>query len=105
MAKYLLAYHGGGMAATPEEQQAEMAAWGQWFGSLGSAIVDPGNPVGQRRMVSGSGVADGGGADPVTGYTLINADSMDSAVNLAKGCPVIKSGGTVEVAETLEVQM
>ena len=37
----------------------------------------------------------------MTGYTLIEADSLDAAAGLAGGCPVLKHGGTVEVGETI----
>ena len=46
MGKYVLAYQGGSMAETPEEQEKVMAAWGGWFGSLGAAVVDGGAPFG-----------------------------------------------------------
>ena len=97
MGKYLLAYTGGGMAQTDEEREAVMAAWGQWFGSLGSAIVDPGNPCGDSRAL---GNASSGG---LTGYTVLSADSLDDAAKLAEGCPVLANGGGVEVYETIEV--
>lgn len=42
----------------------------------------------------------GGGANPVTGYSIIKADTMDAAVQMAKGCPLLESGGSIEVAET-----
>ena len=44
MANYLLAFHGGGMPETPEEQQAVMTAWMAWYGTLGDSVVDGGNP-------------------------------------------------------------
>jgi hypothetical protein len=101
MANYLLAYHGGGMAATEAERAKVLEHWGQWFGALGPNLVDGGNPVGQTRMIAPSGsVSEGGGANPVSGYTVIKADSMDAAVAAAKGCPVLGSGGSVEVCET-----
>jgi hypothetical protein len=104
MTKYLLAYHGGGMAEGEEEQAKAMAAWGAWFGSLGDAVVDAGNPTGPSRTVAGDGSASaGGGPNPVTGYTLISAANLDAAVSLAKGCPILSSGGTIEVAETIEM--
>jgi hypothetical protein len=105
MAKYLFVYHGGKMAETEEEQQATMAAWGQWFGQLGDAIVDPGNPLAASATVDDNGASAGGGANPASGYSLINAGSLDEATEKAKGCPVIASGGSVEVAETIEIQM
>ena len=32
---------------------------------------------------------------------MIKADSLDAAVKLAKGCPVLAGGGSIEVAETV----
>ncbi len=99
MANYLLVYHGGGgMAETPEAQQAEMARWGQWFGQLGAAVVDGGNPVGQERTIGGNGAA----ASVVSGYSVLKADSLDDAVKLAQGCPVLAAGGSIQVCETFD---
>ncbi len=99
MANYLLVYHGGGgMAATPEAQQAAMAQWGQWFGQLGAAVVDGGNPVGQERTIGGNGAA----ANAVSGYSVLKADSLDAAVKLTEGCPVLAAGGSVQVCETFD---
>jgi hypothetical protein len=104
MANYLLAHHGGGMTETNEEQARVMASWGKWYEDLGASIVDGGNPVGRAQTVSSDGsVTEGGGANPVTGYTIIQADGMDRAVELAKGCPVLETGGSVEVGETFQV--
>ncbi|TIP97436.1 MAG: hypothetical protein E5X61_40585, partial [Mesorhizobium sp.] len=47
MAKFLYVYHGSGKMPTEEaERQAAMDAWNGWYGKLGSAVVDGGNPVG-----------------------------------------------------------
>ena len=91
------------MPATDAERATVMEAWGKWMGALGSAMKDAGNPVGQTRTISSSGATtSGGGANPVTGYSLITADNLDKAVALAKGCPVLQGGGSIEVAETFE---
>ncbi len=104
MTKYVLAYHGGGMPDTPEEGQKVMAAWGAWMGGLGSALVDPGNPTGLARTVAKDGrVSDGGGANPITGYSIVEAPSLDAAAKLAATCPILAAGGSVEVAETFAV--
>jgi hypothetical protein len=103
MAKYLFAYKGGGMAETDAERQALMAAWGAWFGQLGSSIVDPGNPFGPSATVNGGGSSSEGGASGLTGYSVISADGLSAANELAKGCPVLSAGGSVEVYETFEV--
>lgn len=104
MSKYVFAYHGGGMAETPEEQAAVMQAWEQWYGELGGALADGGAPVGRAQTVGADGsVTEGGGSNPVTGYTIVTADDLDAAVAMAKGCPILSSGGSVEVAETIEM--
>ena len=103
MGKYLLAYKGGGMATTDAEREAAMAAWGGWFGSLGQAVIDPGNPfVASAAVTPGGSVSDGVAAG-LTGYSILNADSLAAAGELAKGCPVLADGGSVEVYETIEV--
>ncbi len=101
MTKYLLGYHGGGMPATPAEGEKVMAAWNSWIGGLGAKIVDAGNPIGSARTIAPNGkVSDGGGANPLTGYSLIEAASLDEAVKLASTCPQLMAGGSVQVAET-----
>ncbi len=97
MAKYVLAYTGGNMAATDEERQAAMAAWGAFLGGLGESLVDAGNPFGPSTTV---GTGDGAA---LTGYTIISAGSLDEAAEKAKEAPVVGNGGGVEVYETLEV--
>jgi len=104
MAKYVFAYHGGGMAETEEEQAAVMEAWMAWFAGLGEALVDGGNPIGRAHTVHSDGsVTQDGGSNPLTGYSLVSADSIEEAVALAKGCPGLANGGSVEVAETLDM--
>ncbi|HMD51960.1 MAG TPA: hypothetical protein VKG62_04540 [Solirubrobacteraceae bacterium] len=103
MTNYVLAYTGGGMASTDAEREAAMAAWGAWFGSLGSAIVDAGNPFGPSMTVASGGAVSEGGNSELTGYTVVQAEDLASAGELAKGCPVLSNGGTVEVYETFSV--
>jgi len=81
-----------------------MAEWGAWFASIGDALAVPGAPLGASSTVSASGVAEGGGANPVSGYSVVNADNMDGATAIAKGCPMVKNGsGSVEVSEVIEM--
>lgn len=104
MTKYLFSYHGGGVPETEAEQAEVMAAWGAWFESMGAAVVDGGNPVAATRTVTADGsTVEGGGASPVTGYSLVDAPDMAAALDMAKGCPILSGGGTVEVGETVEM--
>ena len=102
MTNYVLAYRGGGMPET-EEQQAVLGAWGTWYENLGSAVVDGGNPFGPSKSVASDGKISDGAGSRLSGYTVLRADSLDAAADLAKGCPVLTSGGEVEVYETFDV--
>ena len=103
MANYLLVFHGGSMPESQEEGAKIMQAWTDWFGTLGDAVIDRGNPVSQVKTIASNGSVSDGGTNPSTGYSIIKADSLDAAVALAKGCPVLQGGASVEVAETFEV--
>ncbi len=102
MAKYLFAYKGGGVAETDEAREAAMAAWGAWFGQLGPAIVDAGNPFGPSASVTSSG-SNGAASSGLTGYSVIEASSLDDATGKTGSCPILADGGTVDVYETFEV--
>jgi hypothetical protein len=100
MGKYVLAYKGGKMAETTAAQEAAMKAWMEWFGTLGSAVIDGGNPFGPSTAVQSDGSAAATTAG-LSGYSVLEADSLELAAKLAGGCPVLAGGGSVEVYETI----
>jgi hypothetical protein len=102
MANYLLTFHGGSMPETKEAQDQVMTAWTSWFGKLGDALVDGGNPVSKSKAISPDGAVMDATSAP-SGYSIIKADDLDSAVELAKGCPVLAGGAAVVVSETFPV--
>ncbi len=98
MGKYVLVYRGGGMPESEEEQNGVMDAWMSWFGELGGAIVDGGNPFGASAAVGG------GSTLGATGYSIVNAGSINDALALAGGCPILQSEtGGVDVYETMDM--
>jgi hypothetical protein len=102
MANYVFAYSGGnGVAADEAERNEQMAKWGQWLGQLGSAVIDPGAPTGTAKTVGTGGSVSDGGSRGLTGYSIVSAKSLDSAVELAKGCPVLQIGGAVDVYKAI----
>lgn len=104
MAKYLFVYHGGKMATDPVEAKAAMDAWGAWFGALGAAVIDGGNPVGPSSTVKPDGsLVEGGGSNPATGYSLVEASSLADAHKKAAGCPLLKIGGSIEIAQAMDM--
>jgi len=102
MGKYLLAYKGGGVATTEADRQKAMERWGGWFAQLGAAVTEGGNPFGSSTAIASDGSTVAASA-ALTGYSILAADSLSDAADLAKGCPVLEQGGTVEVYEAIDV--
>jgi hypothetical protein len=103
MANYLLVYSGGsGMAATDAERKAILDDWTNWFTKLGPAVVDGGNPTSPvgKTVASNGKVRTVAPEAMITGYSIVKADSLDAAVEMAKSCPVLKSQGEISVFET-----
>lgn len=104
MAKFLFVYHGGKHPETKAEEAKVMNAWGEWFNSMGSAVVDGGNPVGKSSTVRSDGsIANDGGSNPTSGYSLVEAGSLQDALGKAGKCPILAAGGSVEVAEAIDM--
>ena len=102
MSNYVLFYYGEPKFESPEEGAKHMARWQAWVGGLGDAIVNPGTPLGKSKTVSAAGVSDDAGSNPLTGFSIVKADSMDAALEMAKGCPFLEQG-TLGVAEAMEM--
>jgi hypothetical protein len=103
MAKYLLLFGGGSMPESEAAQAQVMKAWEAWFTELGSAVADPGNPFTPAAKKVSSDGSIGDAAASASGYSVIEADSLDQAAKLATGCPVLQGGATITVFETFEV--
>ncbi|MBS9717126.1 YciI family protein [Pseudohalocynthiibacter aestuariivivens] len=102
MPNYILAYHGGAQPETPEEGAKHMQRWRTWLSDLGDAVVNPGTPLGKSTFVSAGGVMTDGGPEALTGFSVVSADSMEAALEMAKACPFVEIG-TLEVAVMKEM--
>jgi hypothetical protein len=102
MARFVLMFHGG---ETPEEASSEvMERWMAWFSELGAAVVDMGAPFGATATIASNGTpSEGAGADPATGYTIVEAANLHDAVVMAKGCPGLNGGGSVRLYEAMQM--
>jgi hypothetical protein len=103
MAKYLLLYGGGSMPETEAEMAAVTKAWTDWFTELGPAVVDPGNPFNSASKTISSGPTIVDAKATASGYSVIEADSLDQAAKFAETCPVLLGGAQVMVFETFDV--
>lgn len=100
MPKFLYVYHGGKAPESEEEGRKVMAAWEKWMQDNGASLIEPGAPVGLSKTVSAGGVAGNGGANPASGYTIVEAADIDAACAIAQTNPMVVDGsGSVEVAE------
>lgn len=115
MKKFMYLFRGGNarMAAlSPEEKQAHMQKWSTWMKGLAEKgqLVDglPLSQEGKRVKERGNIVSDGPyteGNEIVGGYLIVNADNVESAVEISKGCPIFDNQGEIEVREILSMDM
>tara|TARA_R110002096_G_scaffold6587_5_gene30139 strand:+ start:993 stop:1313 length:321 start_codon:yes stop_codon:yes gene_type:complete len=106
MPNFIIVYHGGKTSMSPEEGQKLMASWRAWMAGMGSAVVNPGWPVGASRTInSDRSITENGGPNPISGVTVIAADSLEAATELVKPCPHLDIGGSIELAPALDMPM
>jgi hypothetical protein len=101
MTRFLVTYHGGGMPEDEEGRQQAMAAFGKWVAQTGKALVDPGAPLGPAKTVSSTAVQDGPAQGPMGGYSIIDADDIDAAVEMVRGHPFVGRGGSLQVSPSV----
>jgi len=107
MTKFLFVYRRGSDIAnkmTPEEMQQHMQKWHTWIGeglqkgwmvAPGDALKQEGRVVNAKRIVMDGPFVES--KEIVGGYSIIQADTIDAAAELAKGCPALLTGGSVEI--------
>ena len=105
MAQYIITYLGGNHPATPEEGQQHFARYKAWLGSLGEAAVSPANPLKGTQTLNPDGSLTEGGSTGMSGFTVVEADSMDAALDMARGCPFLDIGGSLEVSELMKMSV
>jgi hypothetical protein len=97
MANYMFIYYKQAEDDTTLSQSEIMDEWKKWFGGLGDKLVDGGGPFNDGgQAVENSGVTTIENF-PATGYTIVKAGSMNEAVELAKGCPMLEHNKTTAI--------
>ena len=107
MAKFLLIYRDAAepqAQPSPEEMQGFLAMWGEWFQQFGPKILDGGDallPTGRVLKPSGE-IANGPyveAKEVIGGYSVIDAETYEGAVEIARACPIAKIGGAIEIRQ------
>jgi len=103
MPQYLIVYLGGNQPSSPEEGRQHFAKYMQWLSSLGDNAISPANPLKSTCTVNPDGSVTAGGKTTMSGYTIVSAESMNAALVMAKECPFLEVGGSLEVSELVEM--
>ncbi|MEL6897531.1 MAG: YciI family protein [Planctomycetota bacterium] len=101
-----------GPEPTPQQMQAVMKQWWDWLGQGQAAgwVVEMGDALQPETRTVHADLTITDGLHPeakelVGGYTIVQAETIDAAAELAKGCPIYESGGTVQVRPLAKVEI
>jgi hypothetical protein len=107
VANFLFVYRRGGDVAStmaPEQMQQHLQKWQTWIAeglqkgwmlNSGDALTQEGRVVNARKVVTDGPFVEA--KEIVGGFSIVQADTIDAAAELAKGCPALLTGGSVEV--------
>jgi hypothetical protein len=111
MSEFIYLYRGGRRAESPAEGEQIIQKWTAWLQDLTSKghIKDRGQPLelegrvvrGKQRAVSDGPYPDSG--QNVSGYTVVEANDLAQATELAAGCPIFDRDGAVEVRPVMHM--
>lgn len=104
MPAYLLAFHGGRAMPEADDDNLTSDAWYDWMSGIAEQLIDAGNPTRGSRLVAADGTVTEPGDTRVSGYTIVAAMTMEEAIEIARTCPILAEGGSVEVSELVEFE-
>jgi hypothetical protein len=103
MTQFVFVYLGGNQPSNPEEASKHFSKYMEWLSSLGESVVSPTIPLKDTSTVSPDGTVREGGSSAMSGFTIIEADSMEAALTVAQACPFLEIGGSLEVSELMQM--
>ena len=102
MPQFAFLYLGEPQVDDPGEAKAHQRIWFEYIGSLGDAVVTPGMPMSPATRITTDGIGPAPTEGRLTGLTIVEAEDMDAAVEMAKPCPFVKFG-TLDVVQIFEM--
>jgi hypothetical protein len=103
MPQFIIVYLGGNQPSDPQESKQNYAKYKEWLASLGNSAVSPANPFKTTSTVNPDGSVTAGSSTKISGYTIIDVDSMEKALEIARACPFLEIGGSLEVSELVQM--
>ena len=90
---------------SPEEMQALTLEWAAWVGRLrkqrkfkdGGPLEHEGTFISRKNAGLASNIPLIAPQETITAYLLIEANDLTEALEIAKDCPVLKGGSTIEI--------
>jgi hypothetical protein len=105
MARFMFLYRrDADFQMTPDEMQKVMQKWNDWIAEGfkkgwmldgGDGLLPEGRQLNAKKIISDGPFMES--KEIVGGYSMIEAETIDDAAELAKGCPIFERGGMVEV--------
>ena len=105
MSKFIITYLGGKQPETPEQGQAHFAKYKAWLASIADVTVSAANPMKNTHSISPAGEVSAHSTSTMSGYTIIECESIEEAIAHAKRCPFLDVDGTLEVAELMSMTL
>ena len=103
MPKYIMSYYiGPNPPSSPEKGAENMARYQEWMMAHQDALIEPENPLTNKRLITENGVVEGGKPGSMMGYSIIQADSLEAAEAIAKTNPFLAMGD-IELAQIMEM--
>lgn len=107
MDEFAIIYVGSGspdkMPNSQEEGKAHRQKWMDWVAGLGDAVVNPGQPMMEHKLVTSEGVSDIDDEGKFTGFAVVKAENIEAAIEIAKTDPFLNMGGGVQVAKMMKM--
>lgn len=103
MTQYVITYLGGNQPASAEEGKQQFTKYMEWLSSLGDAAISPANPLKDTCTVNADRSITPGGRTTMSGFTIVEVDSKEAALAMAKSCPFLDIGGSLEVSELIQM--
>ncbi len=103
MNNYILIYLGGTQPTNEEEGAKHFQRYREWLGSLGDSLVSPANPLKDTTVITPDGTVTPGSTTEMSGFTIVQANSIDAVIEMGKSCPFLEIGGTLEISELMQM--
>lgn len=109
MSNFMFLFRGGldPRTASPEAMQQNMEKWFAWVSELqtagtyvaGEALLPSGKTLHKDNVITDGPYLES--KEMVGGFFIVKASSIDAAMEIAKGCPDLELGGSVEVRDVV----